>query len=225
MTTVVASAQSIAELKKQAAAGDAKAQYNLGVAYANGYGVSEDKSEAIHFWWRKAANQGYVKAEFRLGVAYDLGDVVQRDEAESVRWYRKAADQGDAEAQFNLGAAYRDGAGIPKDNAEACFWLSLAATGKVEGLKQEDVAKTRDQQASHLTKTELSQVQERVQQWVQDTLPKRTPTDESVPLSAFHHEWRFRFPEAFVTMAFAKPTKVGIVGKVKCTVFVLLAIF
>jgi TPR repeat protein len=156
--TVAVSSQNIAELKKQAAAGDVKAQYSLGVAYANGYGVSEDKSEALR-WWRTSADQGYVKAQFRLGVAYDLGDGVPRDEAESVRWYRKAADQGDAEAQFNLGAAYRDGAGVPKDNTEAYFWLSLAATGKVEGVKQEDIAKTRDEQASHLTKTELSQVQ------------------------------------------------------------------
>jgi len=169
--TAAVSAQNIAELKKQAAAGDAKAQYNLGVAYANGYGVSEDKPEAVR-WWRKAADQGYVKAEFRLGVAYDLGDGVPRDEAESVRWYRKAADQGDAEAQFSLGATYRDGAGVPKDNAEAYFWLSLAATGKVEGVKQEELAKARDEQASHLTKTELSQVQERVQKWVKDHAAK-----------------------------------------------------
>ena len=169
--TVVSSAQNIAELKKQAAAGDAKAQYSLGVAYANGYGVSEDKSEALR-WWRKAADQGYIKAEFRLGVAYDLGDGVPKDEAEAARWYRKAADQGYAEAQFSLGAAYRDGAGVPKDNAEAYFWLSLAATGKVEGMKQEDLAKARDEQAFHLTKTELSQVQERVQKWVKDHAAK-----------------------------------------------------
>ena len=45
--TVAVSAQNIAEVKKQAAAGDAKAEYGLGVAYANGYGVSEDKSEAV----------------------------------------------------------------------------------------------------------------------------------------------------------------------------------
>jgi TPR repeat protein len=169
--TVVSPAQNIAELKKQAAAGDAKAQYSLGVAYANGYGVSEDKSEAVR-WWRKAADQGYIKAEFRLGVAYDLGDGVPRDEAEAVRGYRIAADQGYAEAQFSLGAAYRDGAGVPKDNAETYFWLSLAATGKVEGIKQEDLAKARDEQASHLTKTELSQVQERVQKWVKDHAAK-----------------------------------------------------
>jgi TPR repeat protein len=169
--TVAVSAQNIAELKKQAAAGDAKVQYSLGVAYANGYGVSEDKSEALR-WWRKAADQGYIKAEFRLGVAYDLGDGVPKDEAEAARWYRKAADQGYAEAQFSLGAAYRDGAGVPKDNAEAYFWLSLAATGKVEGVKQEDLAKARDEQAFHLTKAELSQVQERVQKWVKDHVAK-----------------------------------------------------
>ena len=141
------------------------------MAYANGYGVSEDKSEALR-WWRKAADQGYIKAEFRLGVAYDLGDGVPKDEAEAARWYRKAADQGYAEAQFSLGAAYRDGAGVRKDNAEAYFWLSLAATGKVEGMKQEDLAKARDEQAFHLTKAELSQVQERVQKWVKDHVAK-----------------------------------------------------
>jgi hypothetical protein len=74
--------------------------------------------------------------------------------------------------QFNLGAAYRDGAGVPKDNTEAYFWLSLAATGKVEGVKQEDVAKARDEQAVHLTKTELLQTQERVQKWVKDHAAK-----------------------------------------------------
>jgi TPR repeat protein len=159
---VAVSTQGIAELKKQAAAGDAKAQYNLGVAYANGYGVSEDKSEALR-WWRKAADQGYVKAEFRLGVAYDLGDGVPRDEAESVRWYRKAADQGDAEAQFNLGTAYRDGAGIPKDNAEAYFWLSLGAAALDDTAR-----KARDKVGESLTPENRLEIQERCYNWVKE---------------------------------------------------------
>ncbi len=37
--------------------GDAVAQYNLGVKYAQGEGVSEDYAEAIK-WWRLAAEQG-----------------------------------------------------------------------------------------------------------------------------------------------------------------------
>jgi hypothetical protein len=48
--TVVTSAQSIAELKKQAAAGDANAQSNLGAMYANGQGVPKDEAEAVRWY-------------------------------------------------------------------------------------------------------------------------------------------------------------------------------
>ncbi|MSR43556.1 MAG: hypothetical protein EXS19_05920, partial [Pedosphaera sp.] len=37
--------------------GDASAQYNLGVMYANGLGVPKDEVEAVK-WYRKAADQG-----------------------------------------------------------------------------------------------------------------------------------------------------------------------
>jgi TPR repeat protein len=37
--------------------GHANAQYNLGVCYANGTGVTKDEREAIH-WYRLAADQG-----------------------------------------------------------------------------------------------------------------------------------------------------------------------
>src|SRR5437879_5067478 len=44
--TVAASAQSIAGLKRKAAAGDAMAQLTLGMAYRLGIVVAEDKAEA-----------------------------------------------------------------------------------------------------------------------------------------------------------------------------------
>ena len=42
----------------QAEAGDASAQYILGLMYANGFGVPEDDDEAVR-WYRMAAEQGY----------------------------------------------------------------------------------------------------------------------------------------------------------------------
>jgi len=40
--------------------GGAEAQYNLGVAYANGHGVPQDHPEAA-WWWRMAAEQAHVR--------------------------------------------------------------------------------------------------------------------------------------------------------------------
>ena len=63
------SAQTIDELKTRAANGDAEAQFNLGVFYENGYGVTKDYTEAVK-WWRKAAEQGDAEAKIKLN---DLG--------------------------------------------------------------------------------------------------------------------------------------------------------
>lgn len=41
------------------------AQYNIGVMYDNGYGVKEDKAEAIR-WWKRAARNDYESAQKKL---------------------------------------------------------------------------------------------------------------------------------------------------------------
>ena len=51
----------LTELTELAEQGDALAQNNLGVAYANGEGVAEDDEEAVK-WYRKAAEQGQADA-------------------------------------------------------------------------------------------------------------------------------------------------------------------
>jgi TPR repeat protein len=60
--------------------GYAKAQYNLGVAYALGKGVRKDSAEALK-WWRRAAKQGHVEAERQIRLLetkpVDLGDAKQ----------------------------------------------------------------------------------------------------------------------------------------------------
>lgn len=63
---------------------------------------------------------------------------------------------------------------MPQDYAESYFWMVLAASGKIEGVKQEDVEKVRDKEASNLTPAELSQMQERVRKWLEDH-PSKAP--------------------------------------------------
>jgi TPR repeat protein len=52
--------------------GYAKAQYNLGVMYANDKGVLKDAKQAV-YWYQKAADQGQAKAQYNLGVMYANG--------------------------------------------------------------------------------------------------------------------------------------------------------
>ena len=57
----------LAELKPLAEQGDASAQFNLGVIYDLGKGVTEDDEEAAK-WYLKSANQGQAEAQYSLGV-------------------------------------------------------------------------------------------------------------------------------------------------------------
>jgi len=107
-------------------ASDAKAQFNLGVAYYNGDGVAQDKAEAVR-WFRKAAEQGHADAQFNLGLMYGKGEGVAQDKAEAVRWFRKAAEQGVAAAQYNLGVMHSKGDGVEQNKAEAAKWYRKAA--------------------------------------------------------------------------------------------------
>jgi hypothetical protein len=115
-----------AATRVNATAGDAAAQFNLGVMYEYGHGVPQDDTQAVA-WYRKAADQGYASAQYALGVMHGTGKGVPRDDAQAMTWYRKAADQGLAIAQFNVGMMYETGQGISKDDAQAVTWYRKAA--------------------------------------------------------------------------------------------------
>ena len=81
--------------RARAEEGEAIAQYNLGVMYADGRGVPQDDAEAVR-WWRLAAERGLAVAQYFLGAMYANGDGVPEDDTEAVRWFRLAAEQGNA---------------------------------------------------------------------------------------------------------------------------------
>ena len=98
-------ATALREFRPLAEQGNVYAQFNLGLMYNNGLGVTQDYSEAVK-WYRKAAEQGHADAQYNLGVMYAEGQGVTQDYSEAMKWYRKAAEQGDANAQYNLGVMY-----------------------------------------------------------------------------------------------------------------------
>ncbi len=105
--------------------GNTKAQYNLGLHYANGRGVKQDYAIAVK-WYTKAAEQGDVKAQCNLGWCYENGRGVKQDYATAVKWYTKAAEQGNARAQCNLGCCYENGRGVEQNYATAVKWYNKA---------------------------------------------------------------------------------------------------
>ncbi len=113
-------------LKIEAGQGDAASQYNLGIKYEEGRGVTKNYTKAV-YWYRKAAEQGYASAQYNLGVAYSNGEGVPQNDSKAVEWYRKAAEQGDAEAQYNLGFVYSNGEGVPQNDSKAVYWYRKAA--------------------------------------------------------------------------------------------------
>ena len=138
-------------LKRQAEAGDALAQNELGMRYYEGKGVPKDAAQAV-VWWRKAAEQGNATAQRRLGVSYLYGEGMPKDPTRNpfllseegaklgVEWLHKSAEQGDAEAQYILGQHFYDegwetpmpgGKTIPANDldraSEAVKWYAKAA--------------------------------------------------------------------------------------------------
>src|SRR3970040_2840818 len=59
-------AQAWKELSPLAKAGNADAQYLLGVMYSHGRGVGQDDDQSAR-WYAAAAKQGHVEAAFNLG--------------------------------------------------------------------------------------------------------------------------------------------------------------
>lgn len=109
-----------------AASGHAHAQFNMGLMYEKGNGVSQDHAAAAE-WYGKAAEQGLAAAQNNLGFLFSQGRGVPRDLAKAVEWYRKAARQGYATAQYSLGTFYLAGAGVPQDHVQAVHWYRKAA--------------------------------------------------------------------------------------------------
>ena len=73
---------SLQDTLESANQGDKAALYNLGVIYANGWGVSENAGEAIR-WFRQAATQGSLLARYELGLIYSDSDSIHASDVKA----------------------------------------------------------------------------------------------------------------------------------------------
>jgi len=140
-------------------AGDATAQYNLGIMYRNGRGVPQDNATAVS-WYGKAAKQGDAHAQINLGFMYERGQGVPQDNAMAVSWYRKAAEHGEANGQYNLGIMYETGRGVPQDYVQAHMWFTLAASNA-----HDEAINDRERVAARMTPVQIVEAQRLALEW------------------------------------------------------------
>lgn len=106
--------------------GDVRAQFNLGLLYAQGLGVEQDYKEAVKFW-EMAAAKNNPEAPLQLGRVYEEGRTgIDKNPAVAAKWLRKSADLGNAQAQALLGDLYVRGEGLPKSDKDAVSWYKKA---------------------------------------------------------------------------------------------------
>jgi uncharacterized protein len=74
-----------------AARGDASAQTNLGMMYADGLGVERDLQEAMRLYF-EASKQGNLAARMLLAFQYLRGQGVAADSVLALKWFILAAE-------------------------------------------------------------------------------------------------------------------------------------
>ena len=80
--------------------GNADAQYNLGIMYASGLGVTQDYNEAVK-WFRLSSGQGNAQAQDIYGLMYASGRGVTQDYVRAHMWWSISASSGDKNAESN----------------------------------------------------------------------------------------------------------------------------
>ena len=150
------------EWRPLAEAGNADAQFGIGLMYSNGFGVSMDDSEAVK-WYLLAADQGHGMAQNNLGVLYANGWGVPQSDEEAFKWYDMAANTGVVDAQRVLADRYASGIGIGQNKAQAYKWLSIATE-----LGDLDAQSARDELAAGMSAEDVAEGQSLANAWLQE---------------------------------------------------------
>ena len=118
--------QAFSMYKEYAEQGDPEAQYDLGLMFYYGEGVSLDLQQAVK-WVTESAENGFAYAQLFLGGLYFEGKGVNQDYEASVKWYFRAAQKGNVDAEYDMGYMYENGFGVPIDCDKAQEWYGKAA--------------------------------------------------------------------------------------------------
>jgi len=147
----------MAKLEGLAAAGDAQASFNLGIAHSHGHWLPVDPVKAADYF-RQGAERGSVLAAFNLARCYEKGVGLARDDKEAARWYLESAKLGNYHAGHDLAALYLEGRGVEEDKIEAFAWFYPGAHASI---MDEDSLRNCIELARQLTRPQVEDGQAR----------------------------------------------------------------
>jgi TPR repeat protein len=139
----------LAKAQKDAARGDARAQYYVGWQHWQ----RGEYSQALPFL-KTAAAKNTPEASYLLALAHLKGKGTVQDFRAAQTHFTQAADGGHLEAQYELGILYRDGLASLPDKEKAYIWLNVAAA-----RGHEDALLYRDKLTAAMTTEELVRAQ------------------------------------------------------------------
>jgi TPR repeat protein len=118
---------SIAELQQKAQAGDAQAQFDLALCYANGDGVEKDEVLAFE-WNKKSAELGHVDAQFALGLFYFIGNTELQNYTLLTNWTNGKFINKNIDPAFDLAVTQVLSTKLTQTNHALAFkWLKTSA--------------------------------------------------------------------------------------------------
>jgi TPR repeat protein len=130
---------------KDAEAGSATAQCELGFLYSSGRNGAEQNFDKAREWLTKSAEQDYSEAQMLLGTLYHDGIGTNKNSSEGFRWLLKSAEQKQAGKNFNLtsnelaaaysclGKDFQTGEGVKQDLDKAfSYYFKAAELGDAE---------------------------------------------------------------------------------------------
>ena len=129
-------ARALPVLKKAADGGIAEAEYNYGICFQQGVGVTQDDNTA-NSWFLKSARQGNVDAQFKIAYSYSTGRGYAKDEKQSFYWSVKCAQQNDPSCMFNVIGCYKNGIGTTRNVDSMLTWaIRLASLPDADDVQQ-----------------------------------------------------------------------------------------
>jgi len=140
----------------QAKKGNAEAQFKVGEMYETGFGVEQDKQQAMN-WITQAADQGHETAGFKL-LYWDVEkNGVNGGNKDRITALKNKAAEGNAQAQYYVGKMYSHGIGVKQDYDIAIGWLNKAALTGVQEAERELNRVRYDRQSSVQSRKQLEE--------------------------------------------------------------------
>jgi len=120
--------------------------------------------------YKKAAEKDHINSMLKIANFYKEGKGVIKNYKQSFKWFKNAAIKGNVSGMYNLGLMYMYGTGIIKNYKKSYEWFLITKyywnDSYKDRIKLNDIKKNIKKLENILNKSQLNDVQENAQMWV-----------------------------------------------------------